>query len=918
VRTVTRSTLPSGRSRFRSFLLTSAAAVLACGVLAGVGASTPATASVASGPSYTFVDLGKSFSPLYENQSGVVVGTLFPGAITGSRGRFQRFDSSGSGVWTNGKLSQLPGDGYAWGLDDDEQIAGVTGNDVVVWSGAKHARKSFTLAGAARLSVLDEDEVTGNLALFAEDSDNRDYGVITDIAGHPLRTLAIGDALYGVSKKTYVARVSGKPVLGVIATGHETTLDFTPQSMSSDGAAVGPATSDGSSKLLLPDGSESTVPIDSVTHVNARHDIISGSQILPAGATTPVDAADYLPAGWSLSSLGGLGDDGSVLGYAFAPGTVGHGFMLERSGVSGTVYGVECGETTCSEHGLKGQLMLLTGKKSDGTKYSATAKTDAAGNYTIEAPPGSYQVGAAGTSGKDFVGPAFDPEWWPVVMKAKPITGKDFHVCAPGKGAGASAASSTGEDGASGADSPSFCQSVYTVTMQATLPGETVVDPSTTARYNTNVNPTHADYRDSTGYMNKVVHTKVFQNGIAGVRRQFPACMSEDLIKKLDKKDVNVSWYSSYIGGDSLGSLKVVLAYNQQQGVRTVRTVGTPTVTSSSVDRVWQWRYKEGGAEHTGSCALPNDAEPVVVPVSGDEPGTSELLKSQFAIMVAWGLPFAAPGTNLAEEGGVAAVLHEFGHLGSELYKKYSHLDEWQKFVIDSLIGYAIGTGYVKAVGKATSLIARFAPKLKYLPRIGGVTAERLHQILLARDVVNFVAGFAGEYPVMGTVLRGNFVTKPCPNDANFSCNTIMSLNAETTKFPDIQLKIVRQAETATYTSVPVFSGKALPWRNNLGGSTNPEDFNPYAHNTPYLISDASHSGQHLSSGEGAIETIKKDTENLDDLRPLLNSVEEGATPVTDYSGILAKAKDPDCDASLDVSHDKGSTLCYLFKDGRA
>jgi hypothetical protein len=888
-------------------------AVLICGAVAAV-TTTVAQARAAAAPSYQFVDLGKSFSPSYENQDDVVVGGIYPSAPGG----FGRHDSLGSGVWVNGKVTPLAGDGYAFGLSDAEQIAGQNQTaNIIVWSGAKHTRKTFAVAGATRTAVFAEDEATGNLALFAEDADNHDYAVVTDIAGNVLQTLPTGVNLNGVSQKTFVGTSAGNPFIGVIATGHETPLDLSPRAMASDGSVIGSSTADNSTVLRLPNGTETTVAIDNPSHVNARHDIISATQILPAGSTTAYDASQFLPAGWTLSSVSGLGDDGSVLGYA-VHNNVGHGFMLKRPAVSGTVYGVECGATTCSQHGLKGQLMLLTGKKSNGVKYSATDKTDAHGNYFIDAPAGSYQVGAAGTDGKAFVGPAFDPEWWPVTMKSKPITGKDFHVCAPAPSGGAKTTSAGfAADAASNPDGVTFCQSVYTVTMQATLPGEQVVDPSTTARYNTKFNPREADYRDSTGYVNKILHTKVFQNKGVGVRRQFPACMDESLIHKLDKNDVDVSWYSSYLGGDKLGSFKVVLAYNQEKGVRTVRTVGTPKLSPVTVYRLFRWRYRMDGKTVTDSCTDHNEAVPVVVPISGAEPGESGLDNSQFAIMVAWAFPFAAPGTNLSEEGGIAAVLHEFGHLGSELYKDYEHLSEAKKFIVDSIIGLAIGGTYVKAVGKASSLLARLAPKLKYLPHIGGITAEWLHRILLARDIVNVVAGYAGEYPVMGTVLRGNFVTRPCPKDPSYSCGTILSLNAEATKFPDIQLKIVRDAETATYTSVPVYSGKALPWRNNLTG-TSPESFNPYSHNAPYLITDTARSGQHLSSGKGAIENIDKDTENLRDLEQLVKGVEEGATPAVNYKGILGNVKDPDCNENADVTHDRGTTLCYIFTDGRA
>ena len=97
--------------------------------------------------------------------------------------------------------------------------------------------------------------------------------------------------------------------------------------------------------------------------------------------------------------------------------------------------------------------------------------------------------------------------------------------------------------------------------------------------------------------------------------------------------------------------------------------------------------------------------------------------------------------------------------MGHALYERYEKLSETQKFALDFAIGLYLGKHYVQSVEAAAELIARFAPKLGYLTDIAGITAERLHKFLAVRELVNFAAGWTGEYPIMGTVLRGAFHT---------------------------------------------------------------------------------------------------------------------------------------------------------------
>ena len=77
MRAIYRSTMSVRRSRLRTMTVAPTVAVLVCGAVAAV-TTTVAQARAATPQSYQFVDLGKSFSPNYENQAEVVVGAVNP------------------------------------------------------------------------------------------------------------------------------------------------------------------------------------------------------------------------------------------------------------------------------------------------------------------------------------------------------------------------------------------------------------------------------------------------------------------------------------------------------------------------------------------------------------------------------------------------------------------------------------------------------------------------------------------------------------------------------------------------------------------------------------------------------------------------------------------------------------------------
>ena len=88
-----------------------------------------------------------------------------------------------------------------------------------------------------------------------------------------------------------------------------------------------------------------------------------------------------------------------------------HGYLFSRPpGISGTVYGVSCGKTTCSRGGLGGIKVLVKGPTTDGTPVEKTAKTNSSGKWSAAVPPGN-----TGNVGKWPVNAGWSAAIWSVL-----------------------------------------------------------------------------------------------------------------------------------------------------------------------------------------------------------------------------------------------------------------------------------------------------------------------------------------------------------------------------------------------------------------------------------------------------------------------------------------------------------------------
>lgn len=77
--------------------------------------------------------------------------------------------------------------------------------------------------------------------------------------------------------------------------------------------------------------------------------------------------------------------------------------------IAGTIVGQQCGASSCTTTGIAGQAILAIGTAQDGTAVSRSDRSDAAGAWSVQVPPGTYTVGpsADGTTidGTDFTPP---------------------------------------------------------------------------------------------------------------------------------------------------------------------------------------------------------------------------------------------------------------------------------------------------------------------------------------------------------------------------------------------------------------------------------------------------------------------------------------------------------------------------------
>ena len=418
-----------------SALRTGAASVLLLAALVGVRWP-PAAAAVDDTPAYAFTDLGANFVPIAVNRSNSVIGNVSnpdTGVWTAT-------------VWSDGTRTTLtaPTEGLELapsGITDDGTLVateyrGQTSH-IVVWSSPTDSPSIEDLPGYDHDSAYEVDELSGNIAAQGVTTSGSSGFAIIDRTGAVLRSLPARTHAFSTSAHTYLGSDGATNFIGNIATGKTTSLDTVTGWMASDGSVIGEVYGDSATILRTSDGTQTTLNIDGGRQVNARHDVVSDTQVLFAGAVSPVEASSLMPTGWSAPTITGLGDNGSLVGYAGAPDGHQHGFLLHKSAVSGTVYGVHCTSSSCSRSGIKGQLVLAKGTTATGDAFSATTRTDGKGRYDLDAPAGNYQVGPAFSGSEAFIGSAFDPETYTVQIGKSAATDEDFEVCAGGAGSAA-------------------------------------------------------------------------------------------------------------------------------------------------------------------------------------------------------------------------------------------------------------------------------------------------------------------------------------------------------------------------------------------------------------------------------------------------------------------------------------------------
>ncbi|CAN5677644.1 hypothetical protein BH10ACT8_BH10ACT8_27260 [soil metagenome] len=291
-------------------------------------------------------------------------------------------------------MSTLPGSARAaGGIDDGGQILGVDASShPVFWASATSAPTVGTLVGHSG----GYDQATGYSSWTMDPSE---VGVILDPSGKTLLTTPANHSPQGVSKNTFVDRfadpgaMDSKWFLESTATG--ATLANLPDwstLMASDGTTV-VVSSTTSAQLRLPDGTLVTRPLTGGPQfINSAHDLASFGTVLLAGSDTEFAPDAYLPAGWRLNGISGLGNNCDILAVCLDTNQVFHGCLLEPNAT------VTASFTTTADPSTPGHYTLASTSTAGGgsLKYAwdlgdGSTSTAATVDHTYT-KPGTYSV----------------------------------------------------------------------------------------------------------------------------------------------------------------------------------------------------------------------------------------------------------------------------------------------------------------------------------------------------------------------------------------------------------------------------------------------------------------------------------------------------------------------------------------------
>jgi hypothetical protein len=676
----------------------------------------------------------------------------------------------------------------------------------------------------------------------------------------------------------------------------------------------------------------------------------------PGGWHGPVSQTQELtPTTTTGAGLGySLGYDGTTI----AAGTHGHQLgdfvFTPEYKVSGTLSGVQCAAGGgCVTSGLGGFKVLVTNRASDGSGVSVSDVTGDDGSWSVMVPPGTYTAGVVGADGVTFVGPSIVPSGpegsvpgtTPVVVAAGDVPNVDFHTCAaPVDSSGASDSRSllsAASDPftspevahtAAASFAPSLCISSYTLSISAKIPQKIFVDPSPDAHYNRNSNPHLGEYVSGRSY--------VGARGVVIEKNEYPECMPPGKVTAYTNGHAEVEWYSYIDGGVSLGKVDLPVTWNQDTGKTDL--LSEPVETTGTLTREFRWRVRFPGHKPLyDKCTQTAHVPMLVWAVAGADGVEAKLAKNEFTVVAAWWLPFDAPGLTLPPKSSAAEKIVEHGvKLVKELYDKYEKLPAYQKFALEFTVGLLLGTVEVKAVEAGPPAVARLLAKYagpylteaqiadaeglasiaKYSHHLLALAAERAHQFLVADELLGLYTGYHG-YPTMAAVIRGKFSTPDKTYNAStkeeIPDSTMLAVSVKSTKFPNISLKVNRNAFEITNHG-PVFTG-FLPWKTALSGT--PETYNPMSATFPAsFIADSKKTGHSYGSGEAAVNAYKTDTAQTPEVG---YGLKHYGNLSSNFGAEEAEADDPECDAAgfKNVSPreitTQPQTICWFFTDGR-
>jgi hypothetical protein len=600
------------------------------------------------------------------------------------------------------------------------------------------------------------------------------------------------------------------------------------------------------------------------------------------------------------------------------------------SAATGTVYNLNCGDTTCSRTGVGGANLLALGKATDGTAVSRAVTSADDGTFTLGVPAGTYTVGPTQDS-KTIDGAGFDPLNHVVtVPAAAPIAGQDFNACAlpselgstrrpdsvsgTGTGTGVAADSGAAKPVQSDDAGPTAtaCKSIYTIKVSAKIPQAQLVDPSTKAAY---------EVEHGGGYNPSTRKSHAFSPG-------FPACFTAAQVKKYTNAGATAEWFT-HIKGGPLGSASASFAWDRK--AQEVHVVDGPTLAVKKMTRIFDWKLEDHGKTLRGSCPETNHVEELTLPVGGSDVPGSGLTSREFALITVWGFPFNPVGdrvdadTLASRTSDVAhrlyafvqafdkAIEDSFGEIPG--YKALPHL---LRFGIEFAASYLLGSGVVATVAKAPGLATKFVEGAKYLPQLvsGLEAAESLahgaHTLKSIQEVIAYLSGFAakGEYPVMGAIIRGRFLVSGYTklNNTLIPLDSMLGLSVKTTNFPTISLKVSRNAEANLDPNNKVTTGP-LPWASMA--SKQLDIFNKLSSNPANVLVDAA--DKKYPDGLEGVEEVHADTKQLPELT---KAVEEHDEEGTALGPELGETELPNCEPFTALP-EVGTSICYDFLDGR-